>query len=132
MVRVYINRHVVAANQKSGERNPPITIYRQGKREYALAVEIIGSSRVVYSPDRPLSCGARVWIEAEDARVDDAAFYERLAARTRAKPKQVPAPPKTKRVPAPLLAKANGAQSGLPSKLMALSHSKEQSIGGSD
>jgi hypothetical protein len=26
MVRTYIDRHVVAANQKSGERKPPITI----------------------------------------------------------------------------------------------------------
>jgi hypothetical protein len=67
MVRVYINRHVVAANQKSGARNPPITILRSNaRREYGLSVEIIGNSRVVYSPDRPLSCGARVWIECDD------------------------------------------------------------------
>jgi len=68
MVRVYINRHVVAANQKSGERNPPITILRgKGRRTYALGVELIGTARVIYSPDKPLSCGARVWIECDDA-----------------------------------------------------------------
>jgi hypothetical protein len=68
MVRVYINRHVVAANQKSGARNPPITILRRkAQREYAREVELIGTARVVYSPDKPLSCGARVWIECEEA-----------------------------------------------------------------
>jgi hypothetical protein len=68
MVKVYINRHVVAANQKSGERKPPITILRsKGQRSYALDVELHGNVRVVYSPDKPLSCGARVWIECDDA-----------------------------------------------------------------
>jgi hypothetical protein len=28
-------------------------------------VRIKGPSRVVYSPDKPLSCGAHVWIETE-------------------------------------------------------------------
>ncbi len=69
MVRVYINRHVVAANQKSGARNPPITILRRkAQREYALEVELIGTARVVYSPNKPLSCGARVWIECDEAQ----------------------------------------------------------------
>ena len=69
MVRVYINRRVVAANQKSGERSPPITILRgKGRRTYALGVELIGTACVIYAPDMPLSCGARVWIECDDAR----------------------------------------------------------------
>jgi hypothetical protein len=78
MVRVYINRHVVAANQKSGEHRPPIIIlHSKGRRTYALCVELIGTARVIYSPDKPLSCGARVWIECDDAvavepcRLDD-------------------------------------------------------------
>jgi hypothetical protein len=28
-------------------------------------VEIKGPSKLVYSPDKPLSCGARVWVETE-------------------------------------------------------------------
>ena len=32
---------------------------------YAHEVEIKGESKVIYSPDKPLSCGARVWIETE-------------------------------------------------------------------
>ena len=68
MVRVYINRRVVAANQKSGEHKPPITIlHSKGRRTYAVGVELVGAARVIYSPDTPLACGARVWIECDDA-----------------------------------------------------------------
>jgi len=28
-------------------------------------VEILGPSKVVYSEDKPLSCGAHVWIETQ-------------------------------------------------------------------
>lgn len=33
---------------------------------YAHEVEIKGDSKVVYSPDKPLSCGAHVWIETNN------------------------------------------------------------------
>ena len=34
--------------------------------EYAHEVEILGASKIIYSPDKPLSCGARVWIETDE------------------------------------------------------------------
>jgi hypothetical protein len=34
----------------------------KGRRSYALDAEMIGTVRVVHSLDKPLSCGARVWI----------------------------------------------------------------------
>jgi len=67
MVRIHVNQHVIRANKMKGERNPPLVIIRGSKREYANEVQIIGAARVVYSPDKPLSCGARIWIEAQDA-----------------------------------------------------------------
>jgi hypothetical protein len=66
MARIYINRHIVAANQKTGDRNAPITIMRRGRRVSATEVEMIGTCRVVYSPDKPLKSGARVWIECDE------------------------------------------------------------------
>jgi len=69
MVRVHVNQLVIRRNKKTGERNPPLTVIRGRVRERGHAVDIDGPCRVVYSPDKPLSCGARVWIEAEDARV---------------------------------------------------------------
>lgn len=62
---VHVNQHIIRANKTKGEQNPPLTI-RQGKRIVrAHEVELIGPVRVVYRPDKPLSCGARVWIECE-------------------------------------------------------------------
>ena len=42
-----------------------ITVKTYKSNEYASSVSINGPSVVVYSPDKPLSCGAKVWIEAE-------------------------------------------------------------------
>lgn len=66
MARIYINRHVVAANQKSGERTPPITILSKGKRINTASVRLEGTASVVYRPDHPLSSGARVWIQCDE------------------------------------------------------------------
>jgi hypothetical protein len=40
-----------------------VKTYRSNR--YAQDVVIHGPSCVVYSPDKPLACGARVWIETE-------------------------------------------------------------------
>jgi hypothetical protein len=67
-VRLHINRHVIAANHKTGERAPPIAVIRGGSvREYDRSVDLIGGARIISSPDKPLSCGARLWIEADNA-----------------------------------------------------------------
>ena len=60
---IHVNQHVIRANGKSGERNAPLTVKTYKSNTYAHSVEINGPSRVVYSPDKPLSCGAKVWIE---------------------------------------------------------------------
>lgn len=35
-------------------------------KDNAPEVEILSPSKIIYSPDKPLSCGAHVWIETED------------------------------------------------------------------
>lgn len=62
---VHVNQHVIRANSKTGARNPVLTVKRGRSNVYAEAVEILGPSRIVYSPDCPLSCGAKVWLETE-------------------------------------------------------------------
>jgi hypothetical protein len=62
--RIHINQHVIRANAKfKSRRDPPITIKTSRDNIYCHAVKILGESTVVYSPDKPLSCGAKVWIE---------------------------------------------------------------------
>ena len=60
---IHVNQHVVKANAKNGTTDPVLTVKDYKSNRYAHAVDIKGESRVVYSPDKPLSCGARVWIE---------------------------------------------------------------------
>lgn len=63
VTRVHINQHVLRANLKTGANDPVITVKRGRTNTYAHEVDILGPSKVVYSPDKPLSCGARCWVE---------------------------------------------------------------------
>lgn len=60
---VHVNQHIIRSNSKTGEREPVLTVKTHKDNRYAHAVQIDGPCRVVYSPDKPLSCGAKVWIE---------------------------------------------------------------------
>lgn len=62
---IHVNQHVIRANAKSGRRDPVLTIKTYNGNTYAHEVIIEGPSRMVYSPDKPLSCGAKVWLETE-------------------------------------------------------------------
>lgn len=61
--RIHINQHVIKRNGKTGEREPTITVKSTNSNDYGHEVNIDGPSTIKYSPDKPLSCGAKVWIE---------------------------------------------------------------------
>ena len=61
--RIHVNQHVIRANQRSGAREAPLRVKMSDQNCAAHEVLVNGPCRVVYRPDRPLSCGARVWIE---------------------------------------------------------------------
>ncbi len=63
--KIHINQHVIRSNAKTGNREPVITAKTYKENRYGHEVHIKGDSKVVYSPDKPLSCGAKVWIETE-------------------------------------------------------------------
>jgi hypothetical protein len=60
---IHVNQHVIKSNRKEGKTDPVLTVKTYKTTDYAKDVVINGPSRVVYSPDKPLSCGAHVWIE---------------------------------------------------------------------
>ena len=60
---IHVNQHVIKSNAKTGERKPVLTVKTYKSNTYAHEVTINGPSKIVYSPDKPLSCGAKVWIE---------------------------------------------------------------------
>ena len=65
MKRIHVNMHKVRANKKHGTNEPVLTIKEGGTNTYCHEVDILGPSKLVYRPDKPLSCGARVWIETK-------------------------------------------------------------------
>jgi len=69
--RIDINQHKIRSNKKNGTKEPVITVKTSKSNDYAHEVKIEGPSKVVYSPDKPLPCGARVWIETEEKVVLD-------------------------------------------------------------
>lgn len=62
---IHINQHIIKRNLKNKQQDPVITIKTSKSNVYAKEVIINGPSKVIYSPDKPLSCGAKVWIETE-------------------------------------------------------------------
>ena len=65
--RIHVNQHIIKRNRREGEREPPISVKARGRNLRAERVTIAGPAEVVYSPHRPLSCGATVWVETHSA-----------------------------------------------------------------
>jgi len=64
--RIHVNQHKIKSNRKTGDREPVLTVKTYKDNTYCHEVLIEGPCKVIYSPDKPLSCGARVWIETEE------------------------------------------------------------------
>jgi hypothetical protein len=62
---VHVNQHAIRRNIKAEVKEPVLTVKTYKSNTYAYVVDIKGPSKLVYSPDKPLSCGARVWLETE-------------------------------------------------------------------
>ena len=62
---IHVNQHVIKSNRKNKVEEPVLTVKTYKSNTYAHEVNIKGDSKVVYSQDKPLSCGAHVWIETQ-------------------------------------------------------------------
>jgi len=64
---IHVNQHNIRANAK-GLNLPVITCKTYKENNYANEAIIYGqdgkeAARIIYRPNNPLSCGAKVWIE---------------------------------------------------------------------
>jgi hypothetical protein len=62
---IHVNQHAIRRNINADTPEPVLTVKTYKSNNYAHEVSIDGPSKVVYSPHKPLSCGARVWVETE-------------------------------------------------------------------
>jgi hypothetical protein len=70
LIRIHVNQHKIRRRE-----DKPITVKSYRDNRPANSVKIIHQgvcvARVVYRPDDPLTCGARVWIETQaDVELD--------------------------------------------------------------
>lgn len=74
---IHIHRGRIDGNRKHGRREPPIIVRRGRTRNYGTVVQVGDNTFIRYSPDQPLDCGARVWIETtEPVRVIEPSVSE--------------------------------------------------------
>lgn len=73
---IHINQFNIRHNIKAevDERKPVITCKTYKENQYCNELNIVDNdgnvvATLIYSPDKPLSCGARIWIEADSKNV---------------------------------------------------------------
>ena len=53
------------AETKHSREEPVVRVEEKGVVTYCMEVDIKGPSRMVYRPDKPRPCGAKLWIETD-------------------------------------------------------------------
>jgi hypothetical protein len=66
---IHINRNIIQQNAKHGREEPVVRVEENSVVTYCMEVDIKGPSRMIYRPDKPRPCGAKLWIET-DAEVE--------------------------------------------------------------
>lgn len=61
--RIHVNQHSIAANIHNKKPAPVLTVQTSRGSHVGHRIRIEGPSEVIYSPHKPLPCGARCWIE---------------------------------------------------------------------
>jgi len=69
--RIHVNQHNIKKNRKHGTNVPVLSVKTYKDNRYGHEADILDengnvAAKVIYSPDKPLSCGAHVWIETHN------------------------------------------------------------------
>lgn len=68
---IHVNQHNIKYNRQHEDKKQVITVKNYKENQYSNHVDILDKegevvATVRYSPDKPLSCGATVWIETQN------------------------------------------------------------------
>ena len=66
---IHINKNIIQYNSKHGTSFPCCRVEQDREIMYCMEVDIRGPSKMVYRPDNPRLCGAKLWIET-DAEIE--------------------------------------------------------------
>lgn len=68
--RIHINRHNIKHNAKANwntcDLKPVVTVKTSANNHKGFRAQIGDKTTLIYSPDKPLACGAKVWIETTE------------------------------------------------------------------
>ena len=71
---IHVNQHKIKENKKNQTRGPVLTVKTYKSNDYAneaiLIKDGVEIGRIVYRPDKPISCGAVCWFESENCDVE--------------------------------------------------------------
>jgi len=72
---IHVNQHKIKHNTRHGTDEPVLTVKTYKDNNYAHEAVLktkdgVEVAKVIYRPHKPLSCGARVWIEFNTDDVD--------------------------------------------------------------
>lgn len=72
---IHVNQHKIRYNTKNGTDDPVLTVKTYKENNYAHEAVLKTKdgeeiARVIYRPHKPLSCGARVWVEIDTEVID--------------------------------------------------------------
>ena len=73
---IHVNQHVIKRNRIHKENSPALTVktYKENRKGHEAVVmfkppgstETYEVGKFIYSPDKPLPCGAHVWFETTE------------------------------------------------------------------
>jgi len=61
--RIHVNQHILRRNKKIGMNDPALTVKTYKSNHIGNTVKILGPSKIVSQPFKPLPCGATIWVE---------------------------------------------------------------------
>lgn len=61
--KIHVNQHMIRKNRNDNEDNPIFTVKSGKENHYGHEVLFLGPGKLVYSPCKPMSCGAVAWLE---------------------------------------------------------------------
>ena len=76
---IHINKNLKQSDDKHGKTSPVCRVEVEGQTWYGSQVDILGPSSMIYSPDKPRTCIAKLWIETNaDVRIHNKTTYSEM------------------------------------------------------
>ena len=76
---IHINKNLKQSDDKHGRKRPVCRVETEGKTWYGSEVDILGPSKMIYRPDKPRPCGAKLWIETQaEVFIHDKTAYKEM------------------------------------------------------